>query len=144
MRFCHHCRKYNHGRPLRCRFCGVGLEGRLCPRNHVNPADPSIAFCGDCGQPLERTWGAGRSTKLYLFAILILFVTFVVSLVPMAFSKEAPMLSALLSLLIVVIGFRLAFAILPPSGRHLVVMVWKGVGRLLSAALFGTGHKGSA
>jgi len=142
MRLCHHCRKYNHGWPMRCRYCGAGLEGRLCPRNHVNPVDPSIAFCGECGQPLERTWGAGRSTKVYLLAILIFFLTFIVAILPIAFSKEAPMFSALLSLVVLVIGFRLAFGILPPGGRHLVVQGCKGIGRILSAALFGTGHKG--
>lgn len=142
MRLCHNCHKYNVGWPLRCRHCGAGLEGRLCPRNHVNPAGPRIAFCGECGQPLERAWGAGSSVKVYFLATLILVVAFFVAILPTAFIKEAPMLSALLSFLILVIGFRLAFGILPPSGRQFVTQVFKGIGRLLAALLFGTGHKG--
>lgn len=142
MRLCHHCRRYNAGWPLRCRYCGAGLEGRLCPRNHVNPADPKIAFCGECGQPLERTWGAGSSLKVYLLATLILVVTFFVAILPVAFIKETPMLSVLLSLIILIIGFRLAFGILPPGGRQVVAELCKGIGRLFSTLLFGTGHKG--
>lgn len=61
MRWCRHCRHFNLGEPLRCRYCRVGLIGRLCPRNHLNPADPDLAFCGDCGQPLEEQSGAGRA-----------------------------------------------------------------------------------
>ena len=64
MRLCHSCRNWNSDWPTRCRHCGVGLDGRLCPRNHVNPVDSLLSFCGECGQPLERTGkivqGAGR------------------------------------------------------------------------------------
>src|SRR5437667_9710955 len=62
MRLCRNCRKFNAGEPLRCRYCRAGLVGRLCPRNHINPVDSGVAFCGDCGEPLERTCGAGSST----------------------------------------------------------------------------------
>src|SRR5689334_13893383 len=54
MRWCANCRKFNSGKPLRCGFCGQSLSGRLCERNHINPADPKLAFCGDCGKPLEK------------------------------------------------------------------------------------------
>lgn len=114
----------------------------MCPRHHVNPVDPGIAFCGECGQPLEREWGAGSSAKVYLLAVLIFLLAFIVALLPIAFVKEAPMLSALVSLIILIIGFRVALGILPPSGRQFVTQVFTGIGRLLSTALFGTGHKG--
>ena len=76
MRWCHSCRQYNQGWPVRCRYCSAGLDGRLCPRNHVNPADRRLGFCGECGQPLDQVWGAGFSVRPYLvsFGILLLAI----------------------------------------------------------------------
>ncbi|MDE3179714.1 MAG: zinc ribbon domain-containing protein [Acidobacteriota bacterium] len=142
MRVCHHCGNYNAGWPVRCRYCGAGLEGRMCPRHHVNPIDSRIAFCGECGQPLERTWGAGPATRVYVLALLVSAVTFAVALLPIVFGKEAPMLRGLISFLILVVGLRLAVSILPPGGRRVLLALWSGVGRILSMVFFGTGNKG--
>ncbi len=75
MRLCHSCRSWNSDWPTRCRHCGVGLDGRLCPRNHVNPVDARLSFCGECGQPLERKWGAGFTFVPYVLAFSIFIGT---------------------------------------------------------------------
>ena len=142
MRWCHHCRKYNSDWPLRCRYCGAGLEGRLCPRNHVNPPDFRLAFCGDCGQPLQRTWGAGFSVRPYLVAFFVVIATVALSSFVLSFSTEVPMLSLLLVLIMLIVGFRLAVQILPPSARNLIAFLFTGVTNLLFAVFFGTGNKG--
>lgn len=142
MRLCHLCRKWNSGWPLRCRICGAGLEGRLCPRNHVNPTDRSLAFCGDCGQPLERNCGTGISFTPYLLAFAILLLTGSSATVILLLAREAPVTSSLLALALIVIGVRLAVGILPPSARNLIAYIFKGLLNLLLMALFGTGDKG--
>ena len=142
MHWCHQCRKYNSGWPLRCRYCGAGLAGRLCPRNHVNPPDARLAFCGDCGQPLQRTWGAGFSIRPYLLALFIVIATLVLSGLVLSFSTEVPMLSMLLVLIMLIVGFRLALQILPPSVRNLIGFLFKGVANAVYMIFFGTGNKG--
>jgi hypothetical protein len=79
MRWCHHCRHYNQGWPSRCRYCRSGLDGRLCPRNHVNPADRHLGFCGECGEPLERVWGAGFSFRPYAVSAAVLLATVLIA-----------------------------------------------------------------
>src|SRR5713226_7220387 len=114
MRFCHNCRQWNTQWPTRCRHCGVGLEGRLCPRNHVNPIDSRLAFCGECGQPLERKWGAGFAIRPYVLALSVLVGTLLLSALVGFVAKGDPMMSALIVLVILVIGLRVVFQILPP------------------------------
>jgi hypothetical protein len=139
MRYCRHCRKWNAGEPLRCRFCSAGLAGRLCPSGHVNPPDRHLAYCGDCGKPLEQRWGAGFSFKPYLLGAGVLMATVLIStLLQYAGHADAPVVTAIMVLIIVVIGFRLAFRILPP---------WVGtfIGEAASffmRLILGTGIKG--
>ena len=142
MRWCHHCQNYNGGWPLRCRYCAAGLEGRLCPRNHVNPPDARLAFCGDCGQPLQRTWGAGFSIRPYLVAFFIVIATLALSGLVLSFGKEVPMLSLLLVIIMLIIGLRLALHVLPPSIRNLIAFLFRGVINLVYMVFFGTGNKG--
>ncbi len=142
MRWCKNCSKVNSGWPVRCRYCAVGLDGRLCPRNHVNPVDPVLSFCGECGQPLERKWGAGFSFMPYLVAVLITVTTGILASLPLLFAQEAPMTSVLIALILLVVGLRWALQILPPSARNLIAAISRGTGNLLFTALFGTGNKG--
>src|SRR5439155_15665171 len=118
MRFCYNCRKWNSEWPTRCHYCGVGLEGRLCPRNHVNPVDSRLAFCGECGQPLERKCCAGFSLVPYVLALSIFIGTMLLCALVTLFAKEDPVMSILVVLVILVIGFRVAFHILPPWVRN--------------------------
>jgi hypothetical protein len=142
MRWCKNCGKVNSGWPVRCRYCSVGLDGRLCARNHVNPVDPSLAFCGECGGPLDRKHGAGFSVQPYLTALSVLLAAGILATLPLLFLRESPMTSVFVALLILVLGLRLALQILPPSARNLIAAVCRGTGNLLVIVLFGTGNKG--
>src|SRR5438128_4789993 len=139
MRYCRSCRKWNTDWPLRCRYCRAGLEGRLCPSGHVNPPDPSLAFCGECGKPLEQKWGAGFSLKPYILAFGVLMVTLLLSIAATHIGQtDAPFVSGLIVLIILIIGFRLAFRILPP-------WVGKFTGDIIGffmRIILGTGLKG--
>lgn len=57
MKYCPHCQQWNHGRPMRCRYCGRTWNVKLCPSGHLNPRNAN--FCGECGSgnlsdPTER------------------------------------------------------------------------------------------
>lgn len=140
MRYCRNCRKWNTDWPLRCRYCSAGLEGRLCPSGHINPPDAHVVFCGDCGKPLEQKWGAGFSFKPYILALGVFMVTLLLSIAVTDMSQtDAPLPSALIVLIILIIGFRLAFRIVPP-------WVGKSISDIISffmRLIFGTGIKGS-
>ena len=139
MDYCRNCRKWNTGEPLRCRFCSAGLQGRLCPSGHVNPPDRHLAFCGDCGKPLEEKWGAGFSFKPYLLGLGVLMITLFLSAALTHMSQtDAPVVTALVVLLIVIIGFRLAFHTLPPWVRTFTGDAMN----LLMRLVLGTGNKG--
>ena len=141
MRFCHHCRNWNSGWPLRCRRCSAGLEGRLCPRNHINPMDSRLAFCGECGQVLERNSGAGSQVRSYLLAFAILMLTGSLAVLALVFSKETPMTLLLIVLALLIFGFRLAMQVLPPAARKLIESALRGLMNLLFMLLFGTSNK---
>src|SRR5438128_990617 len=139
MRYCRNCRKWNTDWPLRCRYCSAGLEGRLCPSGHVNPPDQRLAFCGECGKPLERKWGAGFSVKPYLLALGVVMVTLLLSFTVTHIGQaDAPVVTALIVLVIIILGFRLAFRILPPWVGKFVGDTMNFVMRLV----LGTGNKG--
>ena len=138
MRLCHNCRNWNSGWPIRCRSCGVGLEGRMCARHHVNPRDPRLSFCGECGQPLERKWGAGFSLVPYVLAFSIFVGTMLLCALVTLFAKEDPVMSILVVLVILVIGFRVAFQILPPWVRNAT----SEVAHFFLRVILGTGNKG--
>ena len=139
MHYCLNCRKWNTDWPQRCRYCGAGLEGRLCPSGHINPPDRSIAFCGDCGKPLESKWGAGFSFKPYLLGVGILMATgFLCGAVAGIGQPEAPFATAIVVLVMLVLAFRFAFRIMPPWVSKLVLDITS----LLLRLMFGTGIKG--
>jgi len=142
MRLCHNCHKWNTDWPLRCRYCAAGLDGRLCPRNHVNPTDRQVAFCGECGGALERRSGAGFSLGPYLIALRVGLATVLFSGLALLLSQEAPMIAMLISLAILLFGFRFALGILPPSANNFIASVVKGAADILFSILFRTGHKG--
>jgi hypothetical protein len=143
MHYCRNCRKWNDGWPLRCRYCSAGLEGRLCPSGHVNPPDRDLQYCGDCGRPLESKWGAGFSFQPYLLALGVVIITLLLSaaiahLDHYAGQADAPLVTAIMVLVIVVVGFRLAFRILPPWVANFIGDVVSFFIRLI----LGTGIKG--
>ncbi len=140
MRWCNNCGKVNNGWPARCRHCAAGLDGRLCKRGHLNPVDPGLAFCGECGQPLERKCGAGFSAKPYLLAAFVVSCAglLCLGLLILAQIKEAALMSLVFALIILVVGVRFAFEILPPWARNLVRDAFNFLLRLV----LGTGNKG--
>ena len=138
MRFCHNCRQWNNEWPTRCRHCGVGLDGRLCPRHHVNPVDPRLSFCGECGQPLERKWGAGFSFVPYVVALSIFIGTMLLCALATLFLKEDPVMSSFVCLVILVIGLRVVFQILPPWVKNAT----SAVAHFFLRVVLGTGNKG--
>ena len=137
MRWCGNCRKFNADWPVRCRYCGAGLEGRLCPRNHVNPVDSKIAFCGECGGVLERRSGAAFSVVPYLFAVGSFLAAVTAGAFVLVVAVQT-LFSALVFLGLLFLGIRLAFGILPPSSRRFTAKMF---GALLEG-LLGTGNKG--
>ena len=141
MTFCRNCRKFNVGEPMRCRYCRAGLTGRLCPRNHVNPVDAHVAFCGECGQPLERECGAGSSLARIVgvtVGYLILFIVLIAILTSPQLQQQ--LFKMLVVLGLIVAGLRFAFGLLPSWARQLVSSVTRGILNLV----LGTGNKGKA
>ena len=139
MRFCHHCRKFNAGDPTRCRYCRAGLTGRLCPRNHVNPVDSVVAFCGECGEPLERECGAGRIPARPIalgIGVLMLFLMFIAIL--SSSQLQCQFFGMLIIFGLLVLGLRFAFGLLPAWARHVTGSVVRG----LVGFVLGTGNKG--
>lgn len=141
MTFCRNCRKFNVGEPVRCRYCRAGLAGRLCPRNHVNPVDGHVAFCGECGQPLERECGAG-SFHLRVVGVtvglIILFIVLIAILTNAQLQQQLFQMLIVLGLL--VLGLRFAFGLLPSWAQHFLGWVVRGIVNLV----LGTGNKGKA
>jgi hypothetical protein len=126
MRWCHHCRHFNTGWPARCRYCSAGLDGRLCTRNHVNPLDWSLTFCGDCGAPLQRVSGAGFSARPYLVAATIGLTTLTVISLLLGLGRYAP--GTVLALVLVgLVGGTLAWQILPPRGQRVLTVIGRGL-----------------
>jgi hypothetical protein len=138
MRWCKNCGKVNGGWPARCRYCSVGLDGRLCTRGHVNPTDARLSFCGDCGQPLERKSGAGFSAAPYLLASAVLVSTVALCALITFVPKENSPMTALLALLILIFGLRFVFQILPPAAKNIT----RGVVDFFLRVVLGTGNKG--
>jgi hypothetical protein len=146
MRWCTGCKKFNSGKPLRCGYCGASLSGRLCERNHINPSDPKLAFCGDCGKPLEKSGGTGGSSmisslmgqpKLLLIALAVGAVVGLWWLVSRAWMQYQ--IGSSVVVLVIVFGLlRLVLKILPVSIRNFLCVVLKAVVELL----LGTGNKG--
>lgn len=122
MRWCRHCRSFNTGWPVRCRHCAAGLAGRLCPRNHVNPSDPQLAFCGDCGQPLSLAFGGGFSIQPYAVAGGIFVVSVGGALALLTVVSHLGLIAVLASLVVLASGGRLAYKLLPPSGQRSVTV----------------------
>jgi hypothetical protein len=125
MRWCHHCRHYNSGWPPRCRYCAAGLAGRLCTRNHVNPLDWRLTFCGECGAPLTRISGAGISIRPYLVAGGIWLATWAVITVLWLVKDLAPGIVLVVMLAIGGLGGYLGWQILPPSAQRVLTMLFQ-------------------
>jgi hypothetical protein len=138
MRWCKNCGKVNSGWPARCRYCSVGLDGRLCTRGHVNPTDLRLSFCGECGQPLDRKSGAGFSSAPYLLAAAAFASTTLLSGLMTLVFKENPSMAALVALLILIFGLRLVFQILPPAAKSIA----REAVNLFLRVILGTGNKG--
>jgi hypothetical protein len=155
MRWCHHCRHYNSGWPPRCRYCAAGLAGRLCTRNHVNPLDWRLTFCGECGAPLTRISGAGLSVRPYVVAGGIWLAAWALVGLLVLIGARAPEIALALMLVILALGSYLAWQVLPPAGQqalrllgrfiryvaHVAGMVMHWVFRFFSGRRSRTRHK---
>jgi hypothetical protein len=141
MRRCRNCRQFNIGWPFRCRYCGAGLDGRLCPSGHVNPTDATLVFCGECGKPLEKNWGAGCSAVPYLLGLGVLMLAVVLAAIWLLVSPFEPVLNALVVLAILILGVRVASSIVPPWMRSLISDLLSFLFSALRYAL-GVGGKG--
>jgi hypothetical protein len=135
VRWCHHCRSFNSGWPVRCRHCAAGLAGRLCPRNHINPTDPHLAFCGDCGQPLSQVFGGRFSMRPYAVAAGVALTSTAVTLVLAVMARNFGAGALVLAATVLVVGWRQAYRLLPPSaqrGAALLAGTFWRTGRALS------------
>src|SRR5437867_7894986 len=103
---------------MRCRYCAAGLAGRLCTRNHVNPLDWRLTFCGDCGAPLQRISGAGFSVRPYLIAGAIWLATWAFIRVGWLVRDLGPALVLGWFLPVGGLGSYLGGRIFRPSRRH--------------------------
>ncbi len=130
MRWCHHCHHFNTAWPARCHYCGAGLAGRLCTRNHVNPLDWRLTFCGDCGAPLQRISGAGFSILPYLVAGAIWLATWLVIGVLLVLGHWAPGTAFILILVVATVGSYLAWQLLPPGGQRVLSVASKVIARV--------------
>src|SRR2546430_7845971 len=93
--------------------CGPGRPA--LPLRPRQPARPAPGLLGECGKPLERKWGAGFSVKPHLLALGVLMVTLLLSFAVTHIGQaDAPVVTLLIVLVIIILGFRLAFRILPP------------------------------
>lgn len=149
MRHCSHCRSWNVAWPVRCRYCGAGLDGRLCRRNHVNPTDSRLAFCGECGEPLAKVHGAGSAWRVYVLAAGVGFTGIVTAVLLGGVFTEPNVTSIAIVLLVLGLSLRFALQLLPPSGRSLVLLLLEGsavaivgAARLVGWMLLGTRYKG--
>src|SRR5437867_4241145 len=112
---------------MRCRYCAAGLAGRLCTRNHVNPLDWRLTFCGDCGAPLQRVSGAGFSSRPYLVAGgLWLSTVMLMSLVWLA-RGLAPGIVFGMIVVVGALGGYLGWQVLPPMAQHVLTILVRGV-----------------
>jgi hypothetical protein len=139
MRWCRYCGKVNGGWPLRCRFCGIGLAGRLCPRNHISPADCRLTYCGECGGPLEPKSGSGLTwlTSVVAIGLVSLGLGGAFLLLYSSLAQEAPMTSLLIAAALLLLATRMAIQILPPSAREALAWMFSGFGRTVYLVLFG-------
>ncbi len=81
MKYCPNCQQWNHGKPIRCRYCSRTWNVKLCSLGHVNPIDAN--YCGECGRA-ELSEPAGTNSlinqiiSLFKYVkVLILAVTIV-------------------------------------------------------------------
>lgn len=139
MRYCGHCRHWNTGWPARCRFCARGLDGRLCARHHVNPRDPRLVFCGECGELLEPATHVRFPAMPYLVGGSLTFGTIAVAgIVALVLGKENSGMAALIMLVVLIVGMRLVFQMLPPGVRSAMA----DVAGFFFRFIFSTGNKG--
>lgn len=111
MKYCPHCQQWNHGRPMRCRYCGRTWYVRLCPAGHVNPINAN--FCGECGRG-NLSEPAGRRPPLiiriiksskyifYGFLIFLLFAILLDLLISGPTSQQISLLICIVMLAVVV------------------------------------------
>jgi hypothetical protein len=97
-----------------------------------------LAFCGECGEPLERKSGAGFSLVPYVLAFSIFALTILLCALAAFIGREDPVMSAFVVLLILVIGLRVVFQILPPWVRNAT----GEVALFFLKVVLGTGNKG--
>ncbi len=139
MRWCSNCRMFNVGAPQRCRYCSAGLEGRLCPSGHVNPPDKNLVYCGDCGKPLEPQWGSGGSWRVSILGVMVMALALIVATaVADLGSGGQSLITVTMVGLILLIGFRLGFRLIPAWVRDMTAEVLS----LLLRTVLGTGIKG--
>ncbi len=112
MKYCPHCQQWNHGRPMRCRYCGRTWNVRLCPSGHLNPRNAN--FCGECGSGNLSDPTEGQSLfvriiclikNIFLIAIVILLIHFVFSRITS--SPSDTQLTYILTIILLVFGFNL-------------------------------------
>jgi len=127
VRWCGNCRRFNTGWPVRCRYCAAGLAGRLCPRSHINPVDPGLSFCGECGQPLSQAFGGAFSMRPYVISAGIFLVCIGASLLVLSQAGRLGFGPVVLVLAAAAFYIRFAHRILPPSGQRLVMLFWTTV-----------------
>jgi hypothetical protein len=125
VRWCNRCRSFNSGWPVRCRHCAAGLAGRLCSRNHINPPDRHLAFCGDCGQPLGEAFGGGFSMRPHAVAACLFCVATAAALLLLTAAERLGPGLALVALGVLALGWRAAYLVLPASTQRGIALTIK-------------------
>ncbi len=113
MKYCPHCQQWNHGRPMRCRYCGRTWNAKLCPAGHLNPVNAN--FCGECGNT-NLSEPAGRSPLVirmfkylkYIFYFYLIFIGFLIILELFQVPIRENHISLLISIVILSLGLNFA------------------------------------
>lgn len=113
MKYCPFCKQWNHGKPMRCRYCGRTWNVKLCSAGHVNPIEAN--FCGECGTP-NLSEPAGRHPLIirifkylkYLFFLYFIYIGLLIILELFQVPIKDYHISLIISIVILAYGLNFA------------------------------------
>ena len=113
MKFCPYCKQWNHGKPMRCRYCARTWNVKLCPGGHVNPVTAN--FCGECGRA-NLSEPAGRNSIIgwifqslkYLFYLWLIYVGLMIIYEISQSEVHGDHITLLLAIVILILGLNFA------------------------------------
>ncbi len=127
MRYCHHCKHLNTGRPRYCQYCAHTFNVKICSRGHINSINNLV--CGECGsQDLSEPalLPQGLSITKQLFKIL-----FLIFCTAIFFQYGLLIIQTLLMLVFLFISLFIFINILnellPSPFNKIVPAIWKAI-----------------